>query len=325
MTALDIMNQARERLGDIKKQRWTDNRLLDIVSQGQVDMCIASGYLRKTAIIPLSLGESIYQLPSDCITIKRVEYKDEKLPLHTRNDIDTPRATLTDYTAYKSNLNMDKLEIRPAPTELITRISFVMGDASDDSFQVTPLYGVVTRTDDTSITVEPKYGTTVATSSDISDNLPSSGYGEVAGTEFDQVTAEFPNGEYGVTISADYSDVDNRYGFITEVKGHIVSGLYGITANIANKEDTVKVYYVAVPRKLKFNSALMSIPDIWEEILMKYVIGTALQDDNDANNIQRGELELQKYNVKLLTISDLSSKDFSANASDKNETDFRRV
>jgi len=325
MTALDIISQARERLGDLKEQRWTDNRLLAIVSQGQSDICVESGYIRRTAIIPLVEGRTIYQLPTDCYTIKRVEYQDELLPLHTRSDRDIPRAVPTDYVAYKSNLNTDKIEIQPAPASLTTDLKFVKGEQTEDSLQVTPLYGVITRTDDTDYTVEPLYGSVIGADLDITDNEASLGYGEVCGSDTDTIGSEFPNGQYGVTVQAEFVDSTDQFGFITDVENHIVSGIYGLTTSIANEDDTIKVYYVAAPLKLKFNSAILVLPNRWEDLLLKYVVGTALQDDNDANNIQRGELEIAKYEKKLLTITDLSSKDFSSNSSDKNETNYRRI
>lgn len=325
MTALDIMNQARERLGDEKEQRWTNNRLLSIISQGQVDICTESGYIRKEVVIPLVEGVTIYGLPFDCFTIKRVEYQDTLLPLHTRSDKDVPRATTSEYIAYKSNLNTDSIEIQPPATNLVTDIAYIQGEQSDDSFQVTPLYGVIARTDDPNYIIDPIYGVTIDAVLDTSDNPISAGYGEIAGTNSDVILPEFPNGVYGVVTSMEVIADEVNYGFITDVKNHVVSGAYGLVTAIANVEDTFKVYYVASPAKLKFITAILALPDRWEALLLHYVVGTALQDDNDANNIQRGELEIAKYEKKLNTIKDLSSKDFSSSSSDKLETSFRRV
>ncbi len=325
MTALDIMSQARERLGDLKKQRWTNNRLLSIVSQGQVDICVESGYLRKQVILPLINDIDIYTLPSDCVSVKRVEYNGVLLPLHDRSDEDVPRAITSDYTAYKSNLNTGKLEIQPAPEDLVVTSIFVMGDTSDDSFQVTPLYGVVTRTDSVAYMVDPVFGTVTNITSDVIGNEPSVGYGEISGQGSDSISQEFPNGEYGVVIGASYNTTGTKYGFITQVNNHKVSGLYGVTTSVTKDTDTFMVYYTAAPAKLRYESAILVIPEVWEDLLLRYVVGTALQDDNDANNIQRGELELAKYEKKLNTIQSMSAKDFSSAASDKFTTSYRRI
>ncbi len=335
MTALDIINQARERLGDIKKQRWTDNRLLAIVSQGQVDICVESGYLRREVILPFGIGQTRFQLPVDCYTIKRVEYDGAKLPLFTRNDQDDLRVPTAEFTAYKSNLNMDRIEVQPAVTELVGNIAYAKGEKLDQDTYINPIYGVVVSSSTPVITVEPLYGSVVGGELLYEKNLAdlSDGYGEIAGSNTDITVSVFPNSKYGVLTEVEYSQAE-VFGFITEVdsvssdgskKEHIVSGRYGICTNVSNLKDTFHVYYVATPAKLKFEEAILEMPNMWEDLLIRYTVGTALQDDNDANNIARGEAELQKYNIKLETIKDLSSKDFSSNSSDKYETPYRRV
>jgi len=326
MTALDIISQARERLGDINKQRWSDERMLAIVSQGQTDICIESGYLRRQAIIPLALDTFVYHLPDDCLTVKRVEYNGTLLPLHTRSDQDIPRTNITsDFTAYKSNLNTNRIEIQPAIDGLSLSIAYVKGDVIDDSLTVTPLLGVVTSSDDSDIIINPLIGAIVDAENNLDSNPPSDGYGEIAGCSLDRMTVDTPNGNFGVVVSAEYSEVETKYGFITNVKGHKVSGYFGIVTNVAAEVDTIKVYYIAIPRKLKFMNAVLVVPTVWEDLLLRYTVGTALQDDNDANNIQRGELEIAKYEKKLLTLKGLSAEDYSAMASNKYETNFRRV
>jgi hypothetical protein len=327
MTALDIISQARERLGDVKKQRWTDNRLLSIVSQGQVDICTSTGYLRKEVILSLIKGKTRFNLPKDCYSIKRVEYNGDLLPLHTRSDKDVPRAITADYTAYKSNLNMDKLEIQPAIAELSLEVMYFKGDSTEDSLRVDPLFGVVTSSTTSDLAVDPVYGVIVNTEQEfIAENYePSEGYGEIAGTSDDIYPVYFPDGQFGVTVDADYDFSTEKFGFISEVNNGVISGGYGIVTEVSAYSDAVHVYYVAIPDKLRYITATLVIPEIWEDLLIRYTVGTALQDDNDANNITRGEGELQKYIIKLQEIKDISSKDFSANTSTKYETNYRRV
>ena len=327
MTASSIIVQARERLGDLNKQRWTDNRLLSIVSQGQTDICIESGYLRREVYIPLALTESIYKLPDDCLEVKRVEFDGTLLPLHTRSDKDRLRANITsEYTAYKSNLNTDKIEIQPRIEKLSVNISFVKGEIIGENISLTPLFGVITYSDNPLIEISPAFGAVTSSTGNVTaDKEPSNGYGEIAGSNLDTFELSTPNNNYGVTTGIALSNVTNKYGFITDVKGSEVSGFFGVTANISAIKDAIKVYYTAIPRKLRFINAVLVIPEVWEELLLRYVVGTALQDDNDANNIQRGELELQKYQLKLNKIKSLSAEDYSAMASNKYETTYRRV
>jgi len=327
MRAIDIMSLARERLGDAKKQRWSDSRLLTIVSQGQIDICLEAGYLRKQSTLSLALDKTMYKLPSDCYTIKRLETYDGTLvPLHSRSDKDIPRGITSSFVAYKSNLNVDKLEIVPAPIELVTSIQVIKGFTDVAEYQVTPLYGVVTMSSSDKVEIAPLYGAITGMNSDINANAElSEGYGEVQGLATDASEMSLPNGNYGVLVNVTLTPNTTKYGCITSIKGHKTNGSYGIITNIQNIEDTLRVYYVAVPRKLSAITDGLIIPDLWEDLILKYVLGTALQDDNDANNVQRGEMELDKYKVKLATLKAQSSQDFSAESSDKLVTNFRRV
>ena len=326
MVAIDVMTLVRDRLGDIKKQRWSDARLLTIVSQGQIDICLETGYLRKEVLLVKSIGNYKYQLPSDCFEVKRVEEYDGTLvPFNSRDTLDKPTTSLSDSIAYKSNLNVRKLEIKPAPLELDSSLAVMQGLKNIYDFQVTPLVGTVTSTDEASVTVEPLYGVVTGIDSKAEDALPSTGRGEIQGLLTAPVDVSYPNSSYGVLVSVDVVPSTDKYGVIVSVDNHITNGKYGIVANIVNKVDTYKVYYVATPRKLTSVTDVLLLPELWEDLLMKYVVGTALQDDNDSNNIQRGEYELNKYIAKLNLLKDQSAEDFSSSASGKNETNFRRV
>ena len=326
MNALDIIVQARERLGDAKGQRWTDGRMLTIVSHCQADICVSTGYLRNLVYLPVVDGEAIYTLPNDCIEIRRVEYDGQLLPLASRAD-EKPPNLQTPYIAYKSNLNTNKLEIFPVPT-LALSVGYVKGDVLEAEGDVSPAYGVIVETDADNLLVTPAFGA-LAGLADIEnmfdENLPSDGYGEISGSSWDTVSFELPNGNFGVTTEFEFSKSDEKFGFIVDVKGHTISGKYGITGSIALESETFKVYYVAVPSRLAYIGANLVIPDMWEDLLVRYVVGTALQDDNDANNLQRGEMELVKYRTKLEEIKRLSSDDFASSASFKNATEYRSI
>ena len=326
MLVLDIVSQARERLGDLKKQRWTDNRLINIVNQGQRDICLETKFLRKEYLMPLIINQTIYTLPSDCVSIMRLEYQEELVPLHSRSDKDIPRAITADFTAYKSNLNVDTLEIVPAPTELNTRTIMLQGLVDNSVYQVTPLYGTITRSVSDLVTIDPLYGavTDLTTEYNTLEELVSDGHGEIQG-ENKTIRAVAPNNNLGVVIRIDQILSDDEYGVIVDVEGQLMNGEYGLIADINVLDDVLKVYYAASPVKVKTLETELILPDLWEDLILKYVVGTALQDDNDANNIQRGEIELGKYVAKLGTLRTQSALDFSSDSSDKYVTNYRRI
>lgn len=328
MTAQDVINIARERLGDEKEQRWSSFRMLSLVSQGQLDICERTGYYRQEKVIPLVDGTTRYKLPEDCLTLRRVEYKGDKIPLHTRNDRDgnRPRISGTDFVAIKSNLNHAFVEIFPEVPTLEDVADIRKGVATDSTINVVPLFGVVTSISDPNTAVNPVFGVVTDITMDYDELEPSDKYGEIVDTSLHEISTVYPNGQFGVTVGLEFTPNQRVYlGFIVGSPNYEVSGKFGVTVALTNLNNSMRVYYTAMPTKLKSQGELLVLPDMWEAMLVRYVVGTALQDDNDANNIQRGELELQKYNTAVVDLEDKAAKDFSANADDKYETEYRSI
>jgi len=327
MTAQDIIHQARERLGDLKCNRWTDARLLYLVSQGQIDMCLVTGYIRKSILIPMVNGSTIYNLPADCFAISRVEYNNSLLPLYSRDVQEGTTVPLAEFIAYKSNLDMRKLEIHPEGKNIQSYVTVTGQIITDDGFSVSPQFGVVTSSSEESLIIAPYFGVAteayVDTIGELSEVKPTD-FGDVFGSSLDKIETEYSNGEYGVTLGLEYT-LTNVSGFVSDVKGHIVSGNYGLVASINKEKDTFKVYYIATPRKLRNLGDILQVPDIWQDIITRYVVGTALQDDNDANNIARGENEIHKFSEAVNKIAGLSARDFSRGSNVRNETEYRRI
>ena len=324
MTALTIATQARERLGDLKKQRWTDNRLLSIISMGQQDICKWTNYLRRQTYLPLVNDNAVYTLPNDCYRVSRVEYNDLLLPLFTRDDKDIPRVMTSDYIAFKSNLDMNKIELYPTPEDVLDNILWISGDLSDQGYVDQP-FGVVTSIDNPDYVLEGENigEITEATREILIDSI-SDRYGELFDSMSFSPTFDFGT-NFGVIVNVEHP-IGSVYGFVTSVQtDHIVSNRYGLVADVGLLDNTIKVYYVALPGKLKYMEAILVLPELWEDLLIRYTVGTALQDDNDANNIQRGEMELQKYQQQVMKLRAESMKDFSGGAKDKLVTNYRRI
>jgi hypothetical protein len=59
--------------------------------------------------------------------------------------------------------------------------------------------------------------------------------------------------------------------------------------------------------------------------MVKFTVGTALQDDNDANNMARGASELATFTQEVLKARELSSKQFSSGVLSQLTTNYRRI
>ena len=207
MTANNVIDAVRRRLGDSFNERWSDEQLLLYVSLCQNDICVFTGFHRVESSIPMVAGQTLYDLPSDCIALTRAEAKGEILPIQTTNDIDNH--TVITPCIIKDLLPYNKLE--------------VYNDGSDVDF------------------------------------------------------------------------------------------------------DSITIFYKGVPPLLISMTEELLLPDYWLVAFIHYVTGAALQDDNDANNIQRGEMELQKYGRMLDKLYKASAKDFTSNMKNKLDTNYRRV
>ena len=252
MIPFDIISAVRERLGDSKTERWTDETLLLYVSMCQSDICMNAHLYRKTVTIQLNNTTKIYPLPLDYLALNRLELEGKLFPVESRNTIDSGDATLP--CGLKDNLMYNELEI-------------VLDPNSEDPL-VTNLVNV-----------------------------------------------------YGVSVYSSQMDctLASTYGVVTSVDA--------VTPPVTTEATDLVVYYTAVPPKLLVGDLYnpLIVPDIWFGAFLHFVCGMALQDDNDANNIQRGELEAGKYVRLLAHIMKTTAKDFTSNMKTKLTTKVRRI
>ena len=226
MTPSNIIDAVRIRLGDATRERWGELQLLLYVSLAQNVICTVTHFYRKDDWIPLVDDQLIYDLPSDCLVVNRLEYNEYFFPIESRNAIDRGQAVFP--CALKDNLAYNKLEI----------------------------------------------------------------------------VLEAPGGESNTTLS---QAMATTYG-----KGPTTQEL-----------GPLHVYYSAVPPMISDINQELVLPDAYFTAFFHYVTGMALQDDNDANNIQRGEMELQKFERVVADIYKKSAKDYTSNIKSKLTTPRR--
>ncbi len=259
MTASTVINAVRARLGDSIMERWDDATLLLYVSLCQNDICMYTHFYRQEVHITLLADQYIYDLPTDCLAVNRLEYLNQLLPIETRNNIDSGDVTYP--LVLKDNLPYNQLEFR-------------------------------------------------------------------IGESYETLAQALVN-VYGVLVIGDGCELANPHGVLTTVDCD------PLTVPPEQALDDVLVYYSAIPPLLEMditdpeNPVLptdeLILPDIWMAAFIHYVSGMALQDDNDANNIQRGELEGGKYLRMLAHIQKTSAKDFTSNVRTKLTTNMRRI
>jgi hypothetical protein len=184
-------------------------------------------------------NQLIYDLPSDCLVVNRLEYNHKFFPIESRNAIDRGEALFP--CALKDNLPFNKLEI-----------------VLDASFSTEGLADILEET-------------------------------------------------FGVVSDWENCNLEDQYGVVSDIE----------TGETPKELGAIHVYYSAVPPMITGINEPLVLPDAYFSAFMHYVTGMALQDDNDANNIQRGEMELQKYERVALQIFKRTAKDYTSNIKSK--------
>ena len=131
---------------------------------------------------------------------------------------------------------------------------------------------------------------------------------------------------FGVVVASDSDDIQVDCT-LDDVLGVVVDAESDVTQPPAQPLDEILAYYIAVPPIYTSVDLLrpLLVPDVWFQAFLHFVTGMCLQDDNDANNIQRGELEAQKYTRLLEHIHAVSMNDFTTNAGSRLATSYRRT
>jgi len=112
--------------------------------------------------------------------------------------------------------------------------------------------------------------------------------------------------------------ISSPYGIITAIDTVYDITYYGETLqdlpNDIVNNGTMKIYYVKNPDKYTIDDLENEIilDDIWDDILVHWIVGTALKDDRDEQNRVIGADNLKEYTEKLSTAKAGAVSEFTA-------------
>ena len=84
----NILARARITLADPQAQRWSDDMLLTILSEGYKDLCLHSQTLHSTVLLDIQPGEPFITLPEDLWLLTRIEWNNARLEPTTHTELD---------------------------------------------------------------------------------------------------------------------------------------------------------------------------------------------------------------------------------------------
>ncbi len=338
MLAHIIVDKARLALGDTKEERWSSDRLLDLVDEAQKDICLNTSMFRREAYIPLVVGNFMYDLPEDVLLVHRIETLTQKTPFATKDDFDNTSTTWRTQEGeivthiLKDSIPMNKVEVYPIPSGDMFYIPTYQGIQMDIDTKLImqDVEGVITAMGDGTdfATMDSVLGVYTGSVVDISVTAVDANPEEtIWGVFVDYYTIDVdapltaqhvdwaarPMGvasEVGISQNQDIVDIE-LFGVITELdmNSGYMSDAWGAVASVIAGESVLKVFYTAIPPSISTNNAPLILSNIWATALKYYVAGYALMDDNDAGNIARGKEFISRYGRELQRAMVLSTKE----------------
>ena len=285
-----ILLKARDVLADPLKERWSDERLIRLVDEGQKDIARHSKILHGQVSIPLAQDQATYSLPDDVWLMTRASFDDCPIPFLSYSNLDRQDfiASLQNYTdnySYGSQLNtFDFQNINYACWELTTasRVTAMVYDQRNMSeFRVFPI---------------PDEGINTVTYT-----FENAGPILFAGDELLGI----------VTAITDYT-FDSIYGVVTglfdpDVTENFLS-LEGVVTSITEVFSNIHIWYIKDATEITSIDDTLELAPIFDTAIRYFVIAHAFLDDIDTSFRERGDNFVDMYSRELGLIQDTSNK-----------------
>lgn len=312
MTRIEsILQKARYSLADPNKERYSDARLLDAVSEGQRDIARQTRLLKDELDIILDLAQPIYKLPSDLWLITRASFDNIIIPLVSYDRMDARNAAwFTEFgnkveaLVYdKRNLQEIRIYPRPDKTHTVENYMFLA-----DSPLVLDPNGLTAQQIQTIHDLIAQLGVF-----DTQNPLPLGTIYSAAGgiIAIEPKTAN-QNSVFGVTTSIDGVTAVPLFGVLTDLTqetdykswpGEVkFTSLFGVVTDVAITTGLLHINYIKDPEALSSVNDELLVSPIFDTALKYYVIGQAYSDDLDSQYQAKAGDAMAMYQRELQTV-----------------------
>lgn len=278
-----ILSRARDTLADPNGERWSNDRLLRLLSEAQEDIVIHNELLRTTVDIPLVVGQSEYELPDDCYRIIRATVENRQIPIvsHDHMDDQSKRDVFNDshYEVERSR----NFSVRN------TIDGYSLSWEDDTGNEVEAI--VYDDRDPAKIKVYPVPNEDIAQAEYTFQNANTVEYvgDEMLGLVTDIETEGLPN----YTMESPYGVLTSLYDPI--VPTEILESIDGVVTQINEVDGFVRIWYTQSALLVTAISDQLIIPAFYDKALKYYVIAHAYDDDYDTGNQAKSAKFLQLY------------------------------
>ncbi len=273
----NIIARARDTLADPNGERWSDDRLLRIVSEGHQDIAKHTQMLKAQIDLSLLPGQRTYELPSDLWVITRASFADCVIEMVTHEQMDALARKNVTSQRYESEFSLDD------------------HDSFDEVCWETATSSVIEA-----IVYDKRNLQEIVVYPIPDENIADNSY------TFEAEDVDFVGGElYGVVTDIDEKYTFNSpYGVVTElyepsIKVENFNSPFGVVTGINESKSVVRIWYIAMPAELETLDDELLTPAMWDTALKFYLIGHAFDDDYDTRFAEKSAKALALYDREL--------------------------
>lgn len=215
----NILTRARLTLADPDKERYSDSRLLSLLSDGLQDINTKAKLLRSRVTLIPTEYKSEYILPEDVWIITRVTSKGNIIPLITYDELDDSDLIYGDWQTKKSarllsviydRMNQGQIRLYPIPTR--TDIENNYNNANN--------FGVVTSI--SSGTMSSYFGISMVPQTDDTEPVYDSVFGEIISLEEQLPAIEIQYFALAPVLSSVTEQLPISYSYDRALKHYVV-------------------------------------------------------------------------------------------------------
>jgi hypothetical protein len=301
----NILLRARDTLADPRKERWSDERLIRLIDEGQKDIAKQTKLLKAQTELSMAVGQAVYALPEDLWLITRATFNDTEIGLTTYDVMD--QQARTDSLRSKGYDGRARSRNYGSSDEY-TRYMWEL----DTAAEVTNL--IYDRRDQHEIRVYPIPNAAIAASQYTFATL---------NPDPDFVGEEL----LGVVTAIDDYTMNSVFGVVTDLYDPFVpienfAQVLGVTTQVNESDAVVRLWYVKMPADVTSIDDDLEVSSMWDIALKFYVVGKALHDDLDERYRAMSADEFAMYNRELQVAQVTSNKD-GVRSPNTNRTNYR--
>ena len=288
----DILRKARYRLADPDGDRWTDERLIQLVDEGQRDIAHQTRILKGETTLEMVVNQAIYALPDDVFMITRASYNGCQIEFATYDKMDELALVevSSDYRhysdrerrhGYSSDYNYRRVCWETATGAAVTHIIYDRRNLSEIRVYPIPDEGIV----------DERYTFSSA-------DMP------YAGAQL-----------LGVVVDSDDYTLDQYNGVVVDmfdpqINVETTDGTFpfGVVTDAYEYEATVKIWYIRTTKHITADTDELETPRMFDVALQHYVVWQAFSDDFDTRHQEKASIAADLYGRELTVVKDVESK-----------------